>query len=120
LVCDQVFLQIESSKLYYVFKTGKTETKNLIDQSKAVHMLDLKFSASFTNQTYEDQIRPIRWITSIVGENDSPSKNKKSLYIMLICSLVVTLAVSLLLYYRRRSLPKYWNGFRRVLLWNPR
>jgi hypothetical protein len=115
LVCDEVLLQIKISKLYNVFKIGLSLIKNEEAASNNVDILDLKFSTSFTNQTYEQQLQPIRWITSIIEENDSSSKTKKSLYITLICSLVITPAVALLLYYRRRILPKYWNSCRKAL-----
>jgi predicted PurR-regulated permease PerM len=86
-----------------------------------VDILDLKFSTSFTNETYKNQTQPIKWIASAVQDNTNSPKRRVLQYIGLICILVVvTVTVALFAYFRRKSLPKYWQGFKKAVLWNPR
>ncbi|KAI8874652.1 hypothetical protein K501DRAFT_281120, partial [Backusella circina FSU 941] len=95
-------------------------TENQVTELNTVDVLDLKTLASFTNQTYAEQLQPINWITSILKDDINPSKNKALKYLGLISVLVVFIAVALLFYFRRRSLPLFWHGFKKKILWSPR
>ncbi|KAI8880141.1 hypothetical protein K501DRAFT_275879 [Backusella circina FSU 941] len=106
-----------TSEFVYI---GLKTTENQVTELNTVDVLDLKTLASFTNQTYAEQLQPINWITSILKDDINPSKNKALKYLGLISVLVVFIAVALLFYFRRRSLPLFWHGFKKKILWSPR